>query len=566
MIDNIFIQIGVLLGITVTVAFFMRLLRQPLMTAYLIAGIVAGPFVLNLVHGDGEVFTALSQFGVILLLFVVGLSLNFDHIKRIGRVALIAGLSQVAFTTAIGYGILLALHYESSSALYLALALTFSSTIIIVKLLTDKKDLQSVYGRYTIGVMIVQDILALLIMIVLTSLSADMTIGQTVVDLIFNIVLLIAFVIVLARYVVPRIMDRVAESSEFLFIFTVAWCFGVASILTLLGFSIEVGALIAGLTLGSSPYQTEISSRVKPLRDFFIVIFFIILGSELSLAQIPLVVVPGLILSVFILIGNPFILYRTFRALKFTRRNSFLAGITAAQVSEFGFVLLFTGQKLGYIHGKEVEVFTLIALITIILSSYAITYNEQLYKVLLPIFNLFGKDKFSQIEDKIQKYDVWVFGYHRVGWKLCEALAEQNKSFAVVDYNPAAISKLKHRGIPAFFGDAADVEFLSQLPIEKAKVIISTLPESDDQLTLVKHIRGTKEGHKVHIITNLYHIDSLKEMYDAGASYVFMPHLVGGQWLAEILKEKRWTKKTFAHMKQHQKEEMKMRYTLDMHT
>mgnify|MGYP003995400011 CR=1 FL=1 len=565
MIDNIFLQIGVLLGITVTVAFLMRMLRQPLMTAYLIAGIVAGPFVLNLVQGDTEVFHALSQFGVILLLFVVGLSLNFDHIKRIGKVALTVGLTQVMFTAAIGYGILRSLNYEASSAMYLALALTFSSTIIIEKLLTDKKDLQSVYGRYTIGVMIVQDILALLIMIVLTSLSGDMTIGETIVDLIFNIVLLIAFVIVLARYVVPKIMDRVAESSEFLFLFTVAWCFGVASILTLLGFSIEVGALIAGLTLGSSPYQSEISSRVKPLRDFFIVIFFIILGSELSLAQLPLVVVPGLTLSAFILFGNPFILYRTFRALKFTRRNSFLSGVTAAQVSEFGFVLLFTGQQLGYIHGQEVEVFTLVALVTIILSSYAITYNEQLYKMMIPFFDMFGKDKYRQREDKAQKYDVWVFGYHRIGWKICEALAEKGKSFAVVDYNPAAIAKLKQRGIPAFFGDASDVEFLSQLPIEKAKMIISTLPEVDDQLTCIKHLRSTPEGKKVHIIANLYHIDALKEMYDAGASYVMMPHLVGGTWLSDILKNESWSKRTFSHLQKEQKEEMKMRYTLDMH-
>lgn len=563
MIGDIFFDIGALLAITVLVAFVTQLLRQPLMTAYLISGVVVGPFFLNLLSGDHHLFDAFAEFGVVLLLFVVGLSLNFDHIKRIGKVSLIAGISQVLFTAGIGYLILLALGYAQVSAGYLAVGITFSSTIIIVKLLSDKKDTQSVYGRYTIGLMIVQDIIALFLMIFLTAMTGDVGPAELAADMFLKIVMLIAFVGILARYVVPWILDRIASNSEFLFIFTIAWCFGIASALLWLGFSIEVGALIAGLTLGSSVYQSEISSRIKPLRDFFIVIFFLILGSEFSLGDIQEVAVPGLILSAFILFGNPFILYQVFRLKGFTRRNSFLAGVTAAQVSEFGFVLLFTGQRLGHISGVELEVFTLIALVTIILSSYAITYNEQIYKFLLPFFDMFGKDKYRQAEAKADKYDVWVFGYHRIGWKVCEGLAEKGIKYAVVDFNPVAISKLKHRGIPAFFGDAADVEFLETLPLDRSKVIISTLPEVDDQLTLVRHVRGLTK--KTHIIANLYHIDSLKTLYDAGASYVLMPHLVGGNWMSTVLKEKPWTKKTFSDLKKSQKEEMKLRYTQGTH-
>lgn len=560
MIHDVFLQVGVLLGITVSIAFVMRLLRQPLMTAYLIAGIAVGPFFLNLLHGDQELFDALAQFGVVLLLFLVGLSLNFDHIKRIGKVSVLAGLAQVLFTAVIGYFILLALGLGGTSAMYLALSVTFSSTIIIIKLLTDKKDTQTVYGRYTIGIMVVQDIVALLLMIVLTSVTGEQPLSEAAAGLIFKIVLLIALVTFLARYIVPKILDHIATSSEFLFIFTVAWCFGVASFLRWLGFSIEVGALIAGLTLGSSVYQPEISSRIKPLRDFFIVIFFLILGSEFSLADLGLVMVPGLILSVFILLGNPFIFYQVFRWQGFTRRNSFLAGVTAAQVSEFGFILLFTGQQLGHINGKEMEIFTLVALITIIMSSYVVTYNEQLYKWLRPVFELFGRDKYRQAEVKADAYAVWVFGYHRIGWKVCEALAEKKISFAVVDFNPSAIAKLRHRGIPAFFGDAADVEFLEELPLGKAKLVVSTLPAVDDQVTLITHIRSKSD--KPYIIANLYHLDSLQSLYGAGASYVLMPHLVGGNWLATLVKEKPWTKHTFEMLKKAQKQDMQLRHTL----
>jgi Kef-type K+ transport system membrane component KefB len=559
MLDSIFLQISFLLGITVTVAFFMRLLRTPLMTAYLIAGIVAGPLFLNLLHGDVELFDALAEFGVVLLLFVVGLSLNFEHIKRIGKVSLIVGITQVSFTAVVGFTILQWLGFSNFSAAYLAMAMTFSSTIVITKLLGEKKDTQSVYGRHTYGLMIVQDIIALLLLVVLTTLGQDRTIQSAATELIIKIILLAGLVYFLSRFVIPSILERIASSSEFLFIFTVAWCFVVASFLHWLGFSVEVGALIAGLTLGSSVYQPEIASRVKPLRDFFIVMFFIILGSQLSLSSFDVILIPGLILSLFILLGNSFILFRMFRALKFTRRNSFLAGVVAGQVSEFGFILLLAGREHGHIVGHELEIFTFVALVTIIISSYVVTYNEQIYRFLLPVFQLFGEDKHTQREDKAVMYDVWVFGYHRIGWKVCESLREQKISFAVVDFNPGAIRKLHARGIPAFFGDAADVEFLEQLPLEKAKMIISTLPEYDDQKTMIRHVRS--KSKKPIIVVNLYHTDHLDDMYKAGATYVMMPHLLGGAWMAEILKDHPWTKTFFKELKGKQKEEMKLRFS-----
>jgi len=563
MLDSIFLQVSVLLGITVTAAVFMRMLRQPLMTAYLIAGIIAGPFFLDLLHGDTQLFDALAQFGVVLLLFVVGLSLNIEHIKRMGKVALSVGLIQVSFTAAAGFLILRQLGFEAFPAAYLGLAMTFSSTIIIVKLLSDKKDAESVYGRYVLGLMVVQDIIALLLLLIVNSFSANTAPADFAAQMVVKIILLAAFVYFLGRVLIPRILDHVASSGEFLFIFTVAWCFGVASIIHSLGFSVEVGALIAGLTLGSSPYQAEISSRVKPLRDFFIVLFFIILGSQLQLANLNAVLVPGIILSIFILIGQPFILYFSFRAFQFTRRNSFLASVIAAQVSEFGFILLLTGKRLGHLQGTEMEVFTLVALITIIISSYVITYNEQLYHKMLPLFEFFGKDKYRQKEEKIKRYHVWVFGYHRIGWKVCETLTNMGVSFAVVDFNPATISKLKHRGIPAYYGDASDVEFLSQLHLEKAKMVISTLPEVDDQHTLIRHIR--KRSKRTIIIANLYEIESLNKLYRAGADYVMMPHLLGGSWMATVLQDKRWSKKTFATYKQEQKKEMTLRATAGTH-
>jgi len=556
--NNIFFQVSILLGIIVSIAAVVRFMRQPLLVAYIIAGIIAGPLFLNLLNGDEQMFQAFAEFGVVLLLFVVGLSLNVEHIKRIGKTSVIIGLIQVLSTCIFGTVLLYFFHVSFVSALYLSLAITFSSTVIIVKLLGEKKDTATVYGRHILGLMVIQDIVAILVMVILDQFGTGKEILPLINIFVIKIILILAMVFFSARYILPFILDKVAKSSEFLFIFTIAWCFGMASFLYWLGFSLEVGAIIAGLTLGSSPYETEIASRIRPLRDFFIIIFFVILGSEMGFAKMEEILIPAIAIIIFVLVIKPFILYRLFRFMKFTRRNAFLSGITTAQVSEFGFILLFTGQRLGHIDGFELQTFTLVALTTIIISSYLITYNEQIYKMCIPILNIFGKDRHVQKEERVEKYDALVFGYHRMGWKVCEALEKTKMKYAVVDFDPNVLSKLKRKGIDSFFGDAADVEFLSSIPFDKTKLIILTIPAVDDQVTLIEHVRNISK--KVHIIANVYEIEGLQELYKAGADYVMMPHFLGGNWIAQIILDEPLTKATMKTLKNLQSEEMKLRF------
>jgi len=564
--DNIFLQISVLLGITVSIAFIMRLFRQPLIVAYIIAGLIAGPLFLNLVAGGEEFFNTFAEFGIVLLLFMVGLSLNLEYIKKVGKKVFIGGLIHFVITAGLITLLMHYLYFGWISSLFVAISVTFSSTIIVIKLLSDKRDLESLYGRFVIGVLLVQDIIAVVLMIFLHNTAKDSTVWyNTVISIGAKGVILVGIVFLMSRYLLPHIMDKVAKSGEMLFIFTLAWCFGIASLVYWAGFSVEIGAIIAGVSLGASPYQPEISSRMRPLRDFFIVLFFVVLGSELQLTNVKQAMIPALILSVVVLVFKPILYYFVLRFLKYTRRSSFLAATTAGQVSEFGFILIFTAMSVNFLRGSELAILTLVALITIIVSSYLITYNEFLYKKLLPIFKRFGDDKVKQNNDKdLKEYPVWVFGYHRIGWKVCEALAEKNIKFAVVDFDPTAISKLRHRGIPSLFGDVADVEFLEGLPLHKAKLIISTLPEADDQKTLILHVK--QKNKRAHIIANLYHVDHLDELYHAGADYVMMPHLLGGQWIANILKEHKWNKTTFKKIRKEQKQEMKLRFTDTTHT
>lgn len=555
--DNIFLQISALLGITVSIAFVIKLLRQPLMVAYIAAGIISGPLFLNMLEGQSSMFEAFAQFGIVLLLFVLGLNLDFNYLRRIGKVAAAAGVGQVAFTFFFGLILLLFMDFSFKSAAYLALAITFSSTIIIVKLLNDKKDSESIYGKHTIGLMLVQDIIAIIVLLAITSASSGTGVLESALILFAKGLIIALALYAVSKHLLSRILDRIANHGEFLFIFTITWCFGVSSLIYLAGFSIEIGAVAAGLILGSSPYQKAISSRIKPLRDFFIVLFFIILGSEMGMADFGDILFPGLILSLFILIGNPFILYLIFRNFKFTRKNSFLAGVTAAQVSEFGFIVLFMGHMHGQVDDKVIPIFTFVALVTIFISSYLITYSDKLYDSVRPILDLFGKDKFVQRNKRMKAFEVWVFGYHRIGWKVCELLKEKGVSFAVVDFDRQKIDLLKKKNIPAFFGDVSDVEFLEMLPLEKSKMIISTFPDPDGQSTFISHVRGLSK--KTVIIATLNHNMHLEELYAQGADYVLMPHLLGGRWVYETLMEKKWSKRLFSELKKEQFEEIKIR-------
>ncbi len=558
MIDQILLNISLVFGLTILLAFIISWLRQPLIIAYILTGIVAGPLLFNLVENFQDFFGTFARLGVILLLFAVGLDLNLSYLKNIGRVAIITGVGQTIFTIIFAFLILFCLDFPLVPGLLLAVAMTFSSTIIILKLLHDKGDAESVYGRYTIGLMLVQDVIAIALLIVLPFIGASPeAISNQLFIMAGKTVLTIILLYPTTKYLLPSILKRIGTSGEFLFIFTIAWCMGIASLVHWAGLSWEIGAIVAGISLGSSIYHYEIASRVKPLRDFFIIIFFVILGSEMELAGLSSILLPGILLSLFVLIGSPIILYLLFRKLKFTRRNSFLAGVTAAQVSEFGFILLFLGKELGQISSRELNVFTFTALTTIFVSSYLICYNYQLYKIAKPIFKkFFGKDKINTVEEKALDYPVWLFGYHRMGWKISQGLSRSKLSFGVVDYNPQAVYKLRKRKIPAFFGDGADVEFLAELPLNKAKLIISTIPEYQDQIALLEHIR--KINKKATVICNLYHTKYLDELYAAGANYVILPHLLGGEFLSRILRHKGWTKGTFAQLRRQQKEELKL--------
>ncbi|RMD67463.1 cation:proton antiporter [Candidatus Parcubacteria bacterium] len=300
-------EIAVLIGVAAVVSGVMRLLRQPLIIGYILTGLLVGPFLFNVIHSQ-EILNLFSEIGISFLLFIVGLSLTPTVIRRFGRIALLTSIGQVFATLLVILVIALILGFPPLTAIYLGIALAFSSTIIVLKLLSDKRDFESLYGKIAVGFLLVQDFIALFLLFFLPLASVEQE-NATIVSVRFIIGILLAVVIFfLASYSFKKFSSALSRSQEFLFLFSIAWGLGVAALFKYFGLSPEAGALIAGVSLSTLPWHHEVAARLKPLRDFFIILFFIFLGSKLSIAELPNLLVPALIFSAVVLLGKPLIL------------------------------------------------------------------------------------------------------------------------------------------------------------------------------------------------------------------------------------------------------------------
>lgn len=550
---NIFVELSKILIVTVLVTGLIRLLKQPVIIGYILSGIVLGPVVLNIVSST-DTLSAFSQIGVALLLFMVGLNLNPRVIKEVGKISLITGIGQVLFTTIIGFLIARMLGLSTIVSLYISVALAFSSTIIIMKLLSDKKDLETLYGRISIGFLIVQDFIAIALLLVISSLSSGINLTSLAIESILKGVGGIIILFVFTIYVLPSLTKLIAKSQEFLLLFSISWCFAIASLFYYFNFSIEAGALLAGISLSLSPYHFEISSKMKPLRDFFLIMFFIILGSQMIFANIIQNLGIIIILSLFVLIGNPLIVMILMGLLGYTKRNSFLAGLTVAQISEFSLIVVAMGMSVGHVTNETLSLVTAVGLITFAGSTYMILYSHKIYPVLsryLTIFERKGKKVDEHKYHKEDKYDIILFGYNRMGFDILESLKKIKNKFLVVDYDPEVITKLSKEGYDCRYGDANDSELLNELNLSKAKMIISTIPSVDTNLLLINKI---KEENKKAIVSVVSHqIDEAIRLYDEGATYVLMPHFLGGKHFSTMIEDNKFNinkflKEKIAHL------------------
>lgn len=390
--ENVFYEVAVILFLAAILGALGQLLKQPLIVMFILLGIIVGPSVLDVIKSKDNIHL-LSEIGISVLLFIVGLKLDIRIIRSVGKIALLTGLGQVLFTSFFGYLIGLALGFSSLHSFYIAVALTFSSTIIIVKLLSDKKEVDSLHGQIAIGFLIVQDIVVIIVMIILSGLrqNEDVTLAQDIIRKFMAGGLLMAVTIIAMKWVIPKIEYFLARSQEMLSLFAIGWAVTLASAGELMGFSAEVGAFLAGVSLASSGFKDTVSVRLTSLRDFLLIFFFVNMGSELNFSAIGNMVLPAVIFSVFVLAGNPVIVMIIMGAMGYRKRTSFLAGLTVAQISEFSLIFAGLGLAVGHITDEILGLITLVGLITIGLSTYLILYSHQIYEIIAPFLSVFQK-------------------------------------------------------------------------------------------------------------------------------------------------------------------------------
>ncbi|MAG78846.1 sodium:proton exchanger [Candidatus Pacearchaeota archaeon] len=547
MVEELFIKLSLIIVIAVGVSAVMKLLKQPLIIGYIFTGIIVGPLFFNLIGTENEIMSTFAKVGVALLLFTVGLHLNPKIIKEVGKVSLITGIGQVIFTSVIGFLIAISLGFSTTASIYIAVALTFSSTIIITKFLTDKGDINSVYGKISIGFLIIQDIIAVFVLMFISSVTTgDGGISNILITFFKGIIVTLIFFGLSALFI-PTITKRVAKSQEFLFLFSIAWCLALASLYHYLNFSLEIGALFAGVALSISPYSSEISSKLKPLRDFFIVMFFIIIGSQMIIGDISQNIVPIIIFSLFILLGNPLIVMILMGVLGYTKRNSFMAGLTVAQISEFSIILVTLGLSVGHLNQDILSLVTMVGLITIAGSTYMINYSNKIYFLISDYLGIFEKKGAIEKKKKIEKYGAILFGYNRIGFGILNSFKRIKKNYLVVDFNPNTISDLTKVGIPCLYGDAYDTELLEELQLDKTPLVISTIPDFETNILLIETIRA--KNPKAIIIVRSSQIKDAFEFYKKGASYVLTPHFLGGEYLAKMVNNIKTSEKGYKEEK-----------------
>lgn len=542
-----FTELSLVILVTVGVSIIMKLIRQPLILGYILAGLIVGPSFLGVIHSN-EMFEAFSALGIALLLFIIGLGMHISEFKQLGKPVFIAAATVLLTVGTLGYTAGSLMGFTKTEALITAFALFFSSTIIIVKILSDKKEANRLHGQIAIGVILLDDIVATL---ALLAVVAGENGGLSVMEIgglfLKGILLLLVLYIANTR-VLGRLTKVMASSQELLFLFALAWGFGVATLFDLAGFSIEVGALFAGVALASLPYTQEIAARLKPLRDFFVVLFFITLGNSLHLGNLSAGLVPALVLAGIVMFVKPFAIISSLGLLGYPKRVAFKAGINLSQISEFSIILVLLAYSSGMVSEHLSAIITLVAIITITSSTYLMHYDNQLFKMFDRIkFKMFEKETAHRERHKHGNIPLILFGYHKGGHEFINTFKQMAKRYVVVDYDPTVIDILERQNIPYIYGDATDLELLEEVGIDKAKLVVSTFTEFDVTQQLVTNVQRINEDAVI-----VCHADNQTEalqLYELGATYVMIPHHIGSEKVSAFIKQKGLDKGEFEHFR-----------------
>ena len=547
---DIFLQLGVVTIIAALAAFVLRLVRQPQILAYVIVGVLITP-VLKLVT-DLTIIESMSTIGIAFLLFIVGMEMDLRKLKSVSLVSSLGGAIQILIIFIFGYLISLTLGFLSLEAAYIGLILAFSSTMIVMKLLSDKRELNTLHGRIVVGILLLQDIVAIFALSILTTIDS---VSLSFVGMaILKFLSLFALAYLAGRFVFPYAFKYAAKNQELLLISSLAVCFVFSLAFHFLGFSIAIGAFIAGIALGNVDYSYEIIGKIKSLRDFFSLLFFVSLGMTLSVGVITEMWLTLLILTLAVIILKPLVIMLICSLFKYTKKPSFLTSIALAQVGEFSLILAAEGLFLGHISKDLFSLTVIITLFSITLTSYLIKYDHLIYKIMekpLKIFDIFTTEGLEYLPSEV-KPKIILCGHNRIGYSILQKMRKVKKKVLVVDYNPEIINMMVDEGYHCVYGNVTDEEIIHKMNLRNIKILVSTVPEVQDNLLLIRKTRAVNTKAKIFVTAN--EIEEALRLYKAGADYVILPHFLGGEHVGDIISKHRKRK---IDLKEHKRDHIK---------
>lgn len=549
---NLLSDIGLAIVVATAFALLARILKQPLLLAYLAAGIVLGPRIgFGLIHDEASI-NLIAEIGLILLLFIIGLEIDLKRLLSSGRTLIVSGISQFLICVAIGIGFFLLVGFKLGGgrfdALYLAVAMALSSTMIVVKILYDKFELTTLPGRITLGILVFQDIWAILFLSLQPSL---LTPALSVILLSFvkgaGLVLLS---LAMSRFVLSHLFSFIAKIPELLLVTAIAWCFLISGIAGEAGLSKEMGALVAGVSLSTFPFNVDIIAKVINIRDFFVTLFFVGLGLQIPVPTLSLLGYAA-IASLFLVATRFIAVFPVLYSMKNGLRASIIPSINLAQMSEFSLVIASLGLGFNHIDSQVVGILTFVFAITSILSTYMIQYNHQIQTVISPLFKMFGlkdieKQSGSAREAEEPKEIVFLGFFREASSIFYEIELLQDGSgnpltdrILVVDFNPVVHSELGKREIRCIYGDISSVDTLKHAHVDSARTVVCTIPDS-----ILRGITNVKLLHlarrlcpEAQVIVTGNTLDMAKDLYERGADFVFIPRIHSARYLAGIISE-----------------------------
>lgn len=547
MVNGVFFQLAAVLGLSLAFGYVINRLKLPLVIAYLLAGVVLS--FIALFDSRSVVFEIFPEIAIAFLLFLIGMELDLREIKSLGRPIIFASLGQIIASLFTGYGLASLLGFGHQESIYIGLGLSFSSTVLVIKLLLEKRDLASLNGKLSIGILLIEDLVAIIALMLISVGNSVLDLGLqqllSIITLLLKAVGLFVLTFFISRYLLERIFAISARSSELLFLTAISWCFIFTAVALSLGFSVVIGAFLAGVALASSSYHLEIQGRIKPLRDFFVVLFFVYLGTQAQIAHLIALWPIVLIFTAYAVIIKPLLYLVLLSLFGFRKHTLFTTSLNLSQISEFSLVLALVGSQAGHVSKEVLSVMAGVAVASMILSSLLIAYAPKIYQSLshiLGIFELRSKKHTTELgmdtEEEITGH-VIVIGAHRFGGPIVEYLHKKKVPLIVMDFNPHVVEELRELGIKVVYGDLSDTEMLENLGLSKAKLIISTANDVFDNQLLIKACKARKVKATIVVrAQDEYEAEMLKKL---GADFVVVPESLSGNIIVEEL-AKSWPK------------------------